>query len=100
MSRILRAFLVCLIGAVLSCGPVQYSHHILRASAALAEAEEAEAEEEAPYEYWYADAHLKQARREVGYSDFQEAVKCARIAHEYATKAVEISNRRRRERGR
>ena len=100
MSRIRRAIILCLTGAVLSCGPVQYSHHILQATAAMAEAEEAQAEEEAPYEYWYADAHLKQARREVGYSDFQEAVKCARIAHEYASKAVEISNRRRRERGR
>ena len=100
MSLFRIVLLACLSGAILSCGPVQYSHHVLRANAAIAEAETAEAPEEAPYEYWYADAHLKQARREVGYSDFQEAVKCARIANEYATKAVEISNRRRRERGR
>lgn len=100
MSRVWIACMMCLSSTVLSCGPVQYSHHILRASAAMAEAEEADAEEEAPYEYWYADAHLKQARREVGYSDFQEAIKCARVAQEYATKATEISSRRRRERGR
>ena len=100
MSRTLTACMVGLSCTVLSCGPVQYSHHILRASSAMAEAEEADAEREAPYEFWYADAHLKQARREVGYSDFQEAVKCARTAREYATKATEIANRRRRERGR
>ncbi len=100
MSRIPIAIIVCLCVTNLSCGPVQYSHFILRASAAMAEAEEADAEDEAPYEYWYADAHMKQARREVGYSDFQEAVKCAKTAQEYATKASEIANRRRRERGR
>ena len=100
MKRILLVFVVCLSGAGYSCGPALYSHHVLRASANLAQADEAAAAEEAPYEFHYADEHLKQARREVGYSDYQAAVKCARIATEYAEKAIEIANRRRRERGR
>lgn len=91
-------FFVCIF--CISCGPVHYSVHVLRASAALAQADEAEAAELAPYEFHYADEHLKQARREVGHSDFQAAAKCAKIASEYGNKAVEISNRRRREEGR
>jgi hypothetical protein len=79
---------------------VHYSIYVVRASSALARAEESEAAKLAPYEFHYADEHLKQARREVGHSDFQAAAKCAKIATEYGNKAVEISNRRRREEGR
>ena len=98
--RSLLAVTLCLAALAMSCGPVQYSHHILQASGVLAEAEELEAAEEAPYEYHYAREHLDQARREVGYSDFQEAVKCARVAREYGEKARDIAIRQRRERGR
>ena len=100
VRRIVTILIVILTCAGLSCGPAMYSHHILRASGALAQAEEADAEELAPYEYHYADEHLKQARREVGHSDFSAAVKCAKIATEYGNKAIEIANRRRREEGR
>lgn len=100
MRHLLASLMILLCCAGISCGPVQYSHHIMRATSALAEAEESEAEELAPYEFHYADEHLKQARREVGHSDFQAAVKCARVATEYGTKAVEIAARRRREQGR
>lgn len=100
MNRTSTALILLVCIFCFSCGPVHYSVHILRASAALAQAEESDAAELAPYEFYYADEHLKQARREVGHSDFQAAAKCGRIAHEYGTKAVEISNRRRREEGR
>lgn len=100
MKHALIALVIALGCATMSCGPVQYSVHVLRASAALAEAEEAGAADLAPYEYHYADEHLKQARREVGYSDFQAAAKCARVATEFGNKATSISNRRRREEGR
>jgi len=98
--RVLVGFACVLALSLSSCGPVQYSHYILGATGIIAEAAEANAAEEAPYEYYYAVEHLDEARREVGYSDFQEAVKCARIAREYGTKARDIANRRRRERGR
>lgn len=99
----MRSLLAVILGVSslsVSCGPVQYSHYIMQATGAMAEAEEIGAAEEAPYEYHYAREHLDQARREVGYSDFQEAVKCARIAREYGAKARDISIRQRRERGR
>ncbi len=100
MRQLLASLLISLGCVSLSCGPVQYSHHMLRANAAVAEAEESDAAELAPYEYHYADELLKQARREVGHSDFQAAVKCAKGATEFGQKAVEIASRRRREKGR
>jgi len=100
VKHIFIALIAVLGCAVMSCGPVHYSVHVIRASAALAEAEESNAAEMAPYEFYYADEHMKQARREVGYSDFQAAAKCAKIATEYGNKATSISNRRRQEEGR
>lgn len=98
--RAKRIATLVLAALAMSCGPVQYSHYIMQATGILAEAEEADAEEQAPYEFTYAREHLDQARREVGYSDYQEAVKCARIAHEYGEKARDIALRARREKGR
>ncbi len=100
MRANMKLVTLCLAALTVSCGPVQYSHYILQATGIMAEAEEAQAEEEAPYEYTYAREHLDQARREVGYSDFQEAVKCARVAREYGEKARDIAIRARREKGR
>lgn len=100
MKHLLVALIILVGCAGLSCGPVQYSYHVLKATGSMARAEETGAEELAPYEFHYADEHLKQARREVGHSDFQAAVKCAKVAREYANKAVDISKRRRREQGR
>jgi len=99
VKGIALGLIACVLVAI-SCGPIQYSHHILAATEAVSEAETAGGDTQAPYELTYAKEHLDQARREVGYSDFDEAIKCARIATEYAEKARDISNRNRREQGR
>lgn len=92
--------IISLILFCFSCGPIEYSAVILGANEAIAEAEENNAMELAPYEYWYAHEHLKKAREEVGYSEFQVASDYARIASEYAIKARDIAIKRKRERGR
>ena len=45
----------------------------------------------APFEYYSALEYLSKAREEVGYSDYQAALKYARQAREYARKAREIA---------
>ena len=100
MKKLILIIIAAILIGTLSCGPIEYSAIILGANEALAEAEENGAKELAPYEYWYAHEHLRKAREEVGYSDFQAAAECARVAREYAKKARDIALRRKRERGR
>ena len=45
----------------------------------------------APFEYYSALEYLSKAREEVGYSDYQAALKYARQAREYARRAREIA---------
>lgn len=54
----------------------------------------------APYEYYSALAFLSKAREEVGYSDYQAALKYARQARSFAKKARDISLNMGKERGR
>ena len=45
----------------------------------------------APFEYYSALEYLSKAREEVGYSDYQAALKYARQAREYANRARQIA---------
>lgn len=54
----------------------------------------------APYEYYAALEYLSKAREEVGYSDYQAALKFARQARSFAKKARDIALNMGRERGR
>ena len=87
-------------GLFAGCGPVEYSAVILDAHSAVAEAREADAHIHAPYEYYYAREHIRKAREEAGYADYQAAAQFGRTAEEYALKARDIARRRRREMGR
>jgi len=87
-------------GLLSACGPVEYAAVILDAHSAMAEAREADAHIHAPYEYYYAKEHIKKAREEAGYADYQASVEFGRTAEEYALKAREIARGRRREMGR
>ena len=101
MGFLLRSALfvvtILMLGA---CGPVEYTAVILDASQAMAEARAADAHVNAPYEYYYAKEHIRKAREEAGYADYQAAIELGRTAEEYATKARDISRNRRREMGR
>ncbi len=97
-----------------SCGAIDYSVAILQAHEAIAEAEVAgagpaepgvECEEGvdcwlAPYEYTFAEEHLRKAREEVGQADYQAAVDMAHLARDFARKARDMAAQLRREAGR
>lgn len=55
---------------------------------------------DAPFEYYSALEYRHKAREEVGYSDYEAAIRFARKAREYARTARDIALKRDRERGR
>jgi hypothetical protein len=55
---------------------------------------------DAPFEYYSALEYQRKAREEVGYSDYEAAVRFAREARKFARTARDISLKRDRERGR
>jgi hypothetical protein len=77
-----------------------YTANVRPAERAVEQAREARAPDLAPYEYHYAKAHLLEARREAAEGRYEDAVRYAKTAEEYATKASELSQRRLREAGR
>jgi hypothetical protein len=91
-TRLLATFLV-LAGApsTLGCGGVYYAATVNAASSRLEEAREIGAEQLAPYEYYYAKAHLEQAQVEASEAAYGDASNFAEAADEYAAKAIELS---------
>lgn len=82
------------------CGPALYTINVMPASRAVEQAREAGAPEHAPYEYYYADAHLRKAREEAAEASYQDAMRYADIAEEHGVKARDLARRRLREMGR
>ena len=82
------------------CAPTVYTLNVLPAERAVHQADEAGAPTHAPYEYYYARAHLEQAREDAGEAAYQDAIRNAKIAEAYGRKALELARRRLRERGR
>ena len=82
------------------CAPTLYTVHILPAARVVQQAEEAGAAELAPYEYHFANEHLRQARQEAGGAYYQDALGHAKIAEEYGEKTLDLARRRLREEGR
>lgn len=98
-----RSLAACVLGALVSatagasgCGPVLYESRIRAAEAKLIEAREANARWYAPYEYYYAEAHLRQARLEAAEASYEDALSYARTAEEYGTRALRVTTTRRR----
>jgi hypothetical protein len=73
------------------CGGVYYSVNAASASSRLEQAKQAGAEQFAPYEYYYAKAHLQQAQVEAAEASYGDAAAYADTAEEYAQKALEIA---------
>ena len=90
----LLAFVALLAGLVLtSCGPVQSTAKLLDASAALEAATRIEAYRWACFEYYSAWSHLKKAKEEHGYSDFEAATDLAERARAYAVRARDLARK-------
>jgi hypothetical protein len=82
--------------AVLGCGPALYTASIRSAEEKLDEARDENARWYAPYEYYYAEAHLKQARFEAAEASFEDAVRYAKTARDFSERALDIAQRKRR----
>ena len=87
---------VALVASVASaCGPVLYTSAVNKAEGALVTARENNAHWYAPYEYHYAQANLDKAYEEDAHAQYEDAVKLARAALDYAGRALRIAERQR-----
>ncbi len=89
------ALLPVLAAAAAGCGPVVYVHDVvLKARSAVAAAKTQEADKYAPYEYYGAQAYLKQAEVRAAYGDFLLAWRYGVKATKMAKKAVRLTKKR------
>jgi hypothetical protein len=89
------AFLAALALLTLGCGPVLYTTSIRSAEQKLRRARDENARWYAPYEYYFAEAHLQQAQQEAADAEYEDAARYAQIAEEFSTRALAITERRR-----
>jgi hypothetical protein len=82
------------------CGNTLYAIQANAASGKLEEARELDAEKYAPYEYYYAKAHLDKAQFEAAEADYGDAADLAAVAEEFADKAIRLSREAHRGGGR
>jgi hypothetical protein len=92
--------LLCSAPFVCACGNTLYAIQANSASSKLAEAKELGAEKFAPYEYYYAKAHLEKAQFEAAEADYGDAAELAGVAEEFADKAIRLSREAHRGGGR
>ena len=78
-----------------ACGPVLYTSAVNKAEDALIVARENNAHWYAPYEYHYAQANLDKAYEEASHAEYEDAVKLARAALDYAGRALRIAEQQR-----
>lgn len=93
MSR--PIFFLCLgplLGGLGGCGGVYYAATVNAASSRVEHAREVGAETLAPYEYYFAKEHLKQAQVEASEASYGDAAQYAETAEEYANKAIELAH--------
>ena len=82
------------------CGNTLYAIQANSASSKVEEAKELGAEQYAPYEYYYARAHLTKAEQEAAEADYGDAADLAETSEEYALKAIKLSRQAHRGAGR
>lgn len=93
-GRWLPLVVTCAVLWVGGCAPAVYTTHVLPASRLVAEAEQAGAAERAPYEYYFARAHLEQARVAATEAAYQDAIRYAKIAAEHGRRAQRAMSER------
>ncbi len=90
-ARVLLTAAALCVACAAGCGPIQYAAQIDAATAKLAEARDANARWFAPFDYYYAEAHLAQARREAAEASYEEAITYAEIAERYSRRALRVA---------
>jgi hypothetical protein len=73
------------------CGNAVYAIEANSAARRVEEARQLGAEQLAPYNFYYAEEHLKKAREEASQADYGDAIKLASAAEEHAAKAVKLA---------
>lgn len=86
--------------ALFGCGNTLYAIQANSASSKVEEARELDAEKYAPYEFYFAKAHLEKAQEEAAAADYGDAANLAEIAEEHADKAIRLSREAHRGGGR
>ena len=74
---------------VAGCGGVYYTVSVNAATSRLEQARQMGAESEAPYEYYFAREHLRQAQVEAAEASYSDAASYAATAELYAQKAID-----------
>jgi hypothetical protein len=99
-SWLVRAACLPALLLAVGCGNTLYAIQANAASGKLEEAKELEAEKLAPYEYYFAKAHLEKAQSEAAEADYGDAADLAETAEEFADKAIRLSREAHRGGGR
>ena len=88
----LLAILVASVASVAStgCGGIYYSVSVNAAQSRLEQARQMGAEAQAPYEYYFAREHLRQAQVEASEASYSDAAGYAETAELYAQKAIDV----------
>ncbi len=73
------------------CASVYYNVNASSAQTRLEQAREMGAQNAAPYEYYYAKEHLRQAQVEAAEASYGDAADYAETAEIYAQKAIDIT---------
>ena len=77
------------------CGPVLYTTHVNAAERKLRQARDENARWYAPYEFYFAEEHLRQAQAEAAEASYEDAVRYAKTAEDYSVRALQIAARKR-----
>ena len=90
MRAYLLAAMVVLTLALSGCGGVYYAVSVNAAQARLEQARELGAESSAPYEYYNAREHLREAQLHAAEASYSDAATYAETAEAYAQKAIDL----------
>ena len=90
MRGSLLGALVCVGFLQAGCGGVYYAVSINAAQSRLEQAREMGAETAAPYEYYYAREHLREAQLHASEAHYGDAANLAETAETYAQKAIDL----------
>lgn len=83
------AVLIALTGCVTGCGSVYYTVSVNAAQTRVEQAREMGAETKAPFEYYFAREHLRQAQVEAADASYSDAAEYAETAERYAQRAID-----------
>src|SRR3954452_4451374 len=90
MRGYLLAAMVCIGVMQGGCGGVYYAVTVNAAEPRLEQARAMGAESAAPYEYYYAKEHLREAQLHASEASYGDAASLAETAETYAQKAIDL----------